>query len=414
MNEFFSQFSQSAGSSGETNQQIPTEENEDCTSLNECRSVHSKSSQPDSKSTNHYILKQLKDVSQKNYVVHSLFNTYNGNLIYNGTVDTNFKPHGKKCVLYNLLGNIEYEGSIIHGVKQGYGYLYNLNGKLKYKGQFKQGGPHNDTAILYNQNGQIEFKGIIKNGKKTGFGTLFWENGTLQYQGKFINDDIEGEKCTIFNDNGGHILYQGKMVKGMYEGHGVLFHENGTVMYEGDFNKNKMQSPLTEITIKHDNDKVEYEGFINNGLYEGYGKLYKRNGKLWRTGNFTEGKQNGKNCVIYYPNGLMHYQGEMKMGRVYGFGRYYCSKSGKLKSYGEHNFGLFKSSKLRIGLHPNGQIKHFGSFNSANELIKSNRFEFYKDGCYVNHQKKNYHKGSVDEEALAVSQQLKKAHKKFM
>lgn len=160
-------------------------------------------------------------------------------------------------------------------------------------------------------------------------------------------------------------------------------------MYSGWFEYNTMNSLHENIKIYHNNGKIEFEGFMKNGLYEGYGRLYRKTGKILKTGNFSEGLQNGDNCTIYYPSGLRHYQGGMKLGRPMGFGKYYCQKTGKLKSCGEHNFALFKESKLRVEYFANGQIRNIGDFNSANELKTSTSYSYDKYGFYDD-KKTNY------------------------
>ena len=65
---------------------------------------------------------------------------------------------------------------------------------------------------------------------------------------------------------------------------------------------------------------------------------------------------------------MIQYQGRMKNGRYYGFGRFFYGKSGKILSIGEHNFELFEQSNFRFEFWANGQSRNMGKYNSANEL----------------------------------------------
>jgi len=53
-----------------------------------------------------------------------------------------------------------YEGEYQDDIPEGFGRLYDAEGRLRYKGQWKAGDPH-------------------------GFGTSFYENGTIKFQGEW-------------------------------------------------------------------------------------------------------------------------------------------------------------------------------------------------------------------------------------
>ena len=53
-----------------------------------------------------------------------------------------------------------YEGEYQNDIPEGFGRLYDAEGRLRYKGQWKAGDPH-------------------------GFGTSFYENGSIKFQGEW-------------------------------------------------------------------------------------------------------------------------------------------------------------------------------------------------------------------------------------
>ena len=53
-----------------------------------------------------------------------------------------------------------YEGEYQNDIPEGFGRLYDAEGRLRYKGQWKDGDPH-------------------------GFGTSFYENGSIKFQGEW-------------------------------------------------------------------------------------------------------------------------------------------------------------------------------------------------------------------------------------
>ena len=53
-----------------------------------------------------------------------------------------------------------YKGEYQNDIPEGFGRLYDVEGRLRYKGQWKAGDPH-------------------------GFGTSFYENGSIKFQGEW-------------------------------------------------------------------------------------------------------------------------------------------------------------------------------------------------------------------------------------
>lgn len=53
----------------------------------------------------------------------------------------NGEPNGDSIRIYDEDGVLWYEGSIVKGVKQGFGKEYHENGKLMFEGNFKEGFP---------------------------------------------------------------------------------------------------------------------------------------------------------------------------------------------------------------------------------------------------------------------------------
>jgi len=70
------------------------------------------------------------------------------------------------------------------------------------------------------------------------------------------------------------------------EGPGVLYHPNGSKFCEGVFKNDTIDG---KFTLNYP-DNSRYEGDVKNGLREGYGVLYKRNGTnkkgIWKNDKF--------------------------------------------------------------------------------------------------------------------------------
>ena len=58
-------------------------------------------------------------------------------------------------------GGFRYEGEYVDNIPEGFGRLFDAQGRLRYKGQWKAGDPD-------------------------GFGTSFFENGSIRFQGEWL------------------------------------------------------------------------------------------------------------------------------------------------------------------------------------------------------------------------------------
>ena len=114
------------------------------------------------------------------YIKHELFE---------GEYKNGEKFKGKLRIYFDDINNIlksEYE--VNNGLIEGKGKEYYGNGRLKYKGNFKNGKYEGNGILYYEFFGHIKYDGEFKNGMKNGFGKEFDKEGNIVYQGKFYQD----------------------------------------------------------------------------------------------------------------------------------------------------------------------------------------------------------------------------------
>lgn len=131
-------------------------------------------------------------------------------------------------------GREEYIGTHRNQKWEGRGTWYYTNGKIRYSGIFKNGGPHNENCKIYYSNEKIQYSGQMIEGKRENYGKCYYDNGLLCIDGYFKNDKLEGEKITIYWSNG-KLQYYGNMVSGKCEGHGKAYYISGRLRYEGNW-----------------------------------------------------------------------------------------------------------------------------------------------------------------------------------
>ena len=72
------------------------------------------------------------------------------------------------------------------------------------------------------------------------------------------------------------------------------------------------------VILYYENKSIKYDGYCENGKYNGFGKFYEKNGDLLYEGFFKDFKYNGKG--ILYNNNKKVYEGEFKDNEYYGKG----------------------------------------------------------------------------------------------
>lgn len=119
------------------------------------------------------------------------------------------------------------------GLKDGGGSFFYENGQLWYSGTFVNDQIHGDDCTTYHQNGNLRFLGIFKDGKKS-HGKFHYDTGDLWYDGPFIDDKFEGSACKVYYHSG-NVKYEGEMKAGKRNGRGVIYTESGKVYRKGIF-----------------------------------------------------------------------------------------------------------------------------------------------------------------------------------
>ena len=201
-----------------------------------------------------------------------------------------------------------YEGEWKNGKKNGKGKLYYKNSDLLYDGdflddKFEGNGKYNnknnhdkfDEGKRYYENGGY-YIGEFVNGLRHGKGILYNSEGKIIYKGDFKNDKFDGYGKYIFKNGN---VYEGECTKGYLMGKGTLYYKDGSKKsgdfikvykdngncYIGDF-KDGLRNGKGKLY--NSDGKKKYEGNFVNDKYDGYGKLYKSDGSYYE-GIFKKG-----------------------------------------------------------------------------------------------------------------------------
>lgn len=286
-------------------------------------------------------------------------------LHYEGRFDKG-NPFGKGCILYHKNGKIGYKGTLINGLKEGQGELFEENGTLLLKGEFKNECFYNGEVILDNVTIDYPHEGFFEKVEQTFVGKFLGqcEHGVLKgrIKAKGHRASVVGEfellaeleecsglvsSCSVrpklckFMNNQGILKYVGQFSEGRLGGYGLSFDETG---------------------------KMNRKGLFKNGFFQNRGILYDKIGRLTYIGggmsvkrqefgafNYYDRKEGFG--VSFYPSGKVCYQGWFFHNKKHGlFGRSFDEK-GRLIYVGGFENDKYEGKGIEYGEtdRPNGE-----------------------------------------------------------
>ena len=258
------------------------------------------------------------------------YDVYLSELAFKGKY-LNGKRNGKGKEYYKNR-TLKFQGEYLNGLKNGKGIEYYfpksflLEKKIKFEGQYLNG-LKNGNGKEYFENGEIKFEGEYLNGLRNGKGKEYFENGEIKFEGEYLNGkrwngkiykyNYKIKECTpllgfnyfeIKNGKGkikdyydnGEIKFEGEYLNGLKNGNGKEYYKpkdckTNRCDYANNNNKGKLENEGKDLNDDYDDDynnrNIKYKGEYLNGLRNGKGKVYDRNGKLIFEGEYFKGKR---------------------------------------------------------------------------------------------------------------------------
>ena len=326
-------------------------------------------------------LSDFKPKIGKNIII---FNE-NWNKIYKGDF-VDYQYHGKGILYYTDINRIYFEGIFEKGniVK---GKLYDLKGKVVYKGDFKDERPVNGNDIkLYDLNRNLLYHGDFKSGKYHGFGKIYKRN-ILYYEGNFKNDEIKGKGIKYYINGNKHIEgyfeIKNKFEEFRFDSYeknyakGVLFDYNGNYIFETEFDNFIPKIGKNKILFISKGNLL-FDDNIYNSKYHGFGKLFEKNCYLEYIlkyeGNFLNGEIYGKG-IKFYKNGQKKFEGSFYLNDKFE-GIYYSPK-GRIIYEGEIINDCFYGSEFLEVYNNDGDLLYKGTIDNYDGKIDN--YQILKD-----------------------------------
>ena len=240
-----------------------------------------------------------------------------------GAREFKVKDDGHAKEYYEDGTTLKFEGNYIQGKKEGEGSVYYPNGKMQYKGGFKEGRPHGYGKHYYRDffggkyGGCVKYEGGYVQGQMEGEGSFYFPNGKLLYKGNFKDGKPlnfvsqsqskpkEGKQqstptplhssSSIFSTTytsqyhtNGNLAFTGYVTAdGVRYGYGKGYNEDGILVYDGHWKNNQFEGKGSAYYV---NGSLEYNGMWKDDQPHGYGAHYNDDGTLICQGQWTHGQ----------------------------------------------------------------------------------------------------------------------------
>ena len=218
-------------------------------------------------------------------------------------------PSGNGTMIWN--DGTTYVGQFKFGLKFGSGIETYPNG-TKITGNWVRDQVNGFGIIRYSEDSDIlAYEGYFKDGLFNGNGTLIWRKGTI-YNGGFKNEKFEGLGIITFPQDDIHnrVTFEGTFENGIEKINGTLTMKNGDIYRGQIIDKNPNGYGLLNYSEENDDQRLSYEGFVENGKIHGNGTIMWRNGEKFE-GKFENGQRNGYG-IKYAVDGRIIQQGQWK------------------------------------------------------------------------------------------------------
>lgn len=171
------------------------------------------------------------------------------------------------------------------GRKQGVWQKFHQNGKLRYKGEFKNDQPIG-TFYYYDNTGALTL--MMKNDGDIGRSELYYSKGPLKAKGNYVDQ----KKDSIWNYYSieGFKISEELYLNGVKEGVWKVYYKDGTLAEEKNYNKGFENGAWIQY---YENGKKRLTATYENGSMEGKIYFYDAAGKKIMEGNYKHDARHG-------------------------------------------------------------------------------------------------------------------------
>jgi antitoxin component YwqK of YwqJK toxin-antitoxin module len=258
--------------------------------------------------------------------------------LFNGMLNTviNYKMGKKEGIAryYTSKGFLRTVTLYSNNLQEGDETIYHQNGTkesvVKYQKDLATG-PYKE----YFDNGKLRVDGAYTEGKKTGVWKTFYKDGSPEYLENYLNGELDGAYTSWYRN--GKIESIRLYRKGEIDGKKEDFDEDGIISGETIFERGRLRDikffdktgqVISNTTSRKGSAEISFyapdgskssDGFYSKeGLLEGKGTTYFKNGKVEQEANYKNGLLEGSR-KLFYENGHLKQEGNYTANEADGY-----------------------------------------------------------------------------------------------
>jgi len=252
-----------------------------------------------------------------------------------------------------------------NGKKEGLAKYYNINDYLRtetvYVNDMQEG-----IETTYHQNRKIESTLNYTKDKANGEYKEYYDNGKIKITGNYIENEKTGEWKSFYKD--GTAMSVENYLKGQLDGEYSAWHKNGKIQTKTTYRKGEIDGKKEDFD---DDGLLSEEIVFEKGRLRDI-KFYDKKGNVISN---TTSRKGDANITFYAPDGSKSSDGYYtKDGVLEGKGKYYY-KNGSVSVDADYKKGLLDG--IRKEFYANGKIKQEGRY-------KENNADGYFTDYYIN------------------------------
>ena len=183
----------------------------------------------------------------------------------------------------------------------------------------------------YYRNGNIEYEGIMIDGKKNGVWNNYSRDGHILTSRTFINGQPNGYWIDYnHNEDIDNILCNGLK---FWDGKMMEFHSNGNKTRDMYISDGRLDGVFTVYYYQKENsDKINIKGAYSKGMKDGKWIWYSQKGKTTKYETYANGIKDGKWVSFYNGTDIIKFNGEYVNDQRVGLWEWFDEESNLVKS----------------------------------------------------------------------------------
>jgi uncharacterized protein len=336
------------------------------------------------------------------------FKKYKDSKTFDNIVDTVLA----KQFYENILQNSKAEGKIASGGKEGL-YITWFQPGIKWMEETFKNDKHDGTFRVFYPNGKRMFEMELKNSIANGKLTVWDSAGNVNIEENYVNSKKDGV-FTEYYSSGKKMSEKHYKVGAKRQLHEKKWRENGNLEYET--NNNEAGQHHGESLNYHENGKLHYQTFYDNGKQNGKNTYYYSSGQIQMSNNYKNDLLEGE-YISWYENGKISAKGNYKNNRREG----YWEELSYDSIFSKGNYKLDEKDSIWTYYDSNGQLVSTETYKNGILQLKKEepkKYEEFKNSIDFSNQlspsefrnmliSSNYQEGStcqcVDSTKLKIS-----------